>query len=110
MILSSSLYIGAGYYIYHQSAWDSLEGFSITLILLLTFQFIRVARKKFKDCMGCSKSSLKAIDLMQKMPILFYWSDFMNGLRNSYTSGNALNSKFRKGLFGDEIFLNVEGH
>ena len=34
----------------------------------------------------------------------------MNGLRNSYTSGNALNSKFRKGLFGDEIFLNVEGH
>ena len=40
MILSSSLYIGAGYYIYHQSAWDSLEGFSITLILLFTFQLI----------------------------------------------------------------------
>ena len=89
MILSSSLYIGAGYYIYHQSAWDSSEGFSITLISLLTFQFIRVARKKFKDCMGCSKSSLKAIDLMQKMPTLFHWTDLMNGLRNSKTSGKV---------------------
>ena len=89
MILSSSLYIGAGYYIYHQSAWDSSEGFSITLISLLTFQFIRVARQKFKDCMGCSKSSLKAIDLMQKMPTLFHWTDLMNGLRNSKTSGKV---------------------
>ena len=57
--------------------------------------------------MGCSTSFLKGIDLLQKMPILFYLMGCVNGLNNSIIYGNALNSKFIRGFPGDKIGLSL---